>query len=59
MSILREKIHDNRFLILIDNLLKAGYLEDWNFRPTLRRHSRSISNFPFTYISPGVALVVG
>ena len=35
MSILREKIHDNRFLILIDNLLKAGHLEEWNFRPTL------------------------
>jgi len=35
MSILREKIHDNRFLILIDNLLKAGYLEEWSFRPTL------------------------
>jgi len=29
LSILREKIHDNRFLILIENLLKAGYLEQW------------------------------
>ena len=27
MSILREKIHDNRFLNLVENLLKAGYLE--------------------------------
>jgi len=35
LSILREKIHDNRFLILIENLLKAGYLEQWSFRPTL------------------------
>ena len=35
MSILREKIHDNRFLILVENLLKAGYLEQWNYRPTL------------------------
>ncbi len=29
LSILREKIHDNRFLILIENLLKSGYLEQW------------------------------
>jgi group II intron reverse transcriptase/maturase len=35
LSILREKIHDNRFLILVENLLKAGYLEQWDFRPTL------------------------
>jgi group II intron reverse transcriptase/maturase len=35
MSILHEKIHDNRFLILVENLLKAGYLEQWNYRPTL------------------------
>jgi group II intron reverse transcriptase/maturase len=35
MSILREKIHDNRFLNLVENLLKAGYLEQWNYRPTL------------------------
>ena len=27
MGILREKIHDNRFLRLIENLLTAGYLE--------------------------------
>src|SRR5262245_56297451 len=35
LSILREKIHDNRFLILGENLLKAGYLEEWTYRPTL------------------------
>jgi group II intron reverse transcriptase/maturase len=34
LSILREKIHDNRFLILVSNLLKAGYLEQWDQRPT-------------------------
>jgi group II intron reverse transcriptase/maturase len=34
MSILREKIQDNRFLNLVENLLKAGYLEQWNYRPT-------------------------
>jgi len=35
LSVLREKIHDNRFLRLIENLLKAGYLEDWKFNATL------------------------
>ena len=34
LSILREKIHDDRFLTLVDNLLKAGYLEKWKYRPT-------------------------
>ena len=29
MSILREKIQDGRFLILVEDLLKAGYLEEW------------------------------
>lgn len=35
LSILGEKIHDRRFLRLIENLLKAGYLEDWRFTRTL------------------------
>jgi group II intron reverse transcriptase/maturase len=35
LSILREKIHDNRFLRLIENLLKAGYLENWRYHPSL------------------------
>ncbi len=35
LAILREKIHDNRFLRLIENLLTAGYLEDWRFNATL------------------------
>jgi group II intron reverse transcriptase/maturase len=33
--ILSEKIHDNRFLRLIRNMLKAGYLEDWKYHDTL------------------------
>ena len=33
--ILSEKIHDNRFLRLIRNMLKAGYLEDWQYHDTL------------------------
>ena len=35
VSILAEKIHDQRFLRLIRHMLKAGYLEDWEYRDTL------------------------
>ncbi len=35
MGVLREKIKDNRFLRLIENLLKAGYLEDWHYHRNL------------------------
>jgi hypothetical protein len=35
LSILREKLHDNRFLRLMANLFKAGYLEEWTSHPTL------------------------
>jgi hypothetical protein len=35
VSILGERIHDNRFLRLIENLLQAGYLEDWTYNATL------------------------
>jgi group II intron reverse transcriptase/maturase len=35
MSIIREKIHDGRFTKLIEQLLEAGYLEEWDYRPTL------------------------
>jgi group II intron reverse transcriptase/maturase len=35
VSTLREKIHDNRFLRLIENLLRAGYLEEWTYHATL------------------------
>ena len=34
MSILREHILDQRFLRLIENLLKAGYLEEWRYHAT-------------------------
>jgi hypothetical protein len=30
LSTLGEKIHDGRFLRLMRNMLKAGYLEDWD-----------------------------
>jgi group II intron reverse transcriptase/maturase len=35
LGILAEKIHDSRFLRLIRNMLRAGYLEDWEYRETL------------------------
>ena len=35
VRILSEKIHDNRFLRLIKQMLKAGYLEDWKYHETL------------------------
>jgi group II intron reverse transcriptase/maturase len=34
-SILQEKLHDNRFLRLLSNLFKAGYLEDWKCHESL------------------------
>src|SRR5438309_1674069 len=34
MNILRENIHDNRFLRLIEGTLKAGYCEEWTYHPT-------------------------
>jgi group II intron reverse transcriptase/maturase len=35
VKILAEKIHDQRFLRLIRYMLKAGYLEDWEYHDTL------------------------
>ena len=35
LSTLAERIHDNRFLRLMRNMLKAGYLEDWVWNATL------------------------
>ena len=35
ITILAEKIHDNRFLRLIRNMLTAGYMEDWQYHETL------------------------
>ena len=34
MKILAERIKDNRFLRLIQNLLKAGYMEQWKYNRT-------------------------
>ncbi len=34
VRILAEKIHDNRFLRLIKQMLQAGYLEDWEWNAT-------------------------
>lgn len=35
IEILGEKIHDNRFLRLMRNMLQAGYLEEWEWNATL------------------------
>lgn len=35
LSILRENIHDERFIQLISELLETGYLEDWKYHATL------------------------
>ncbi|MCX6064978.1 MAG: reverse transcriptase domain-containing protein [Chloroflexi bacterium] len=34
LEILREKIKDNRFIRLIQNLLEAGYIEKWEYNKT-------------------------
>ena len=34
LSILRERIHDNRFLRLVENLLKAGHCWYWHYHPS-------------------------
>lgn len=35
LDVLRERIHDNRFLELVRRLLQAGYMEDWRYHKTL------------------------
>jgi hypothetical protein len=35
LSILSKSLHDNRFIRLVSNLLKAGYLEEWKYNITL------------------------
>lgn len=35
LQILREQIHDNRLIRLIDDLLQAGYVEEWRYHKTL------------------------
>src|SRR5256886_9636854 len=35
INMLAERIHDGRFLRLVANMLKAGYLEDWRWHDTL------------------------
>ena len=35
LSVLGDRLHDNRFLRLLKYLLKAGYMEDWKYGRTL------------------------
>ena len=53
-SILAEKIHDGRFLRLIDGLLQAGYLEDWRYHQTLSGCPQGDLTRPEQYL-PGPA----
>ena len=41
LSVLGERLHDNRFLRLLKYLLKAGYVEDWKYGRTLSGKLRS------------------
>jgi len=34
LNILAERIHDERFLRLLQGLLQAGYLENWRYKTT-------------------------
>jgi group II intron reverse transcriptase/maturase len=34
-GVLAERIHDGRFIELVRRMLKAGYVEDWKWRPSL------------------------
>lgn len=34
LALLARKIDDKRFLVLIEDMLKAGYMEDWKFNAT-------------------------
>ena len=35
LAILREQLHDQRFLRLLAQLLQAGYMEEWRCHATL------------------------
>ena len=35
IDILQEKLHDNKFIRLIQQLLEVGYLEEWRYYPTM------------------------
>lgn len=35
LSLLKERLHDARFIRLLEGLLKAGYLEEWRYHHTL------------------------
>ena len=45
LETLAEHIHDGRFLRLIRELLKAGYLEDWKWNRTLSGARASLNHW--------------
>ena len=54
-DMLAEKIHDNRFLGLLRNMLQAGYLEDGSGTPrsAARRRAGSLPRSCLTFICTG------
>ena len=56
ITILSEKIHDNRFLRLVRNMLTAGYLEDWVLNSTLRSSS-AVTRDPNRFVRPVVTIM--
>ena len=46
LSVLGDKLHDNRFLRLLKYLLKAGYMEDWIIWPHAERYAARRSGQP-------------
>ena len=52
ISLLSEKIHDGRFIRLVEQLLDAGYLEDWQFNRTLSGVPQGSNCFPHSFQYP-------
>jgi retron-type reverse transcriptase len=46
LTTLAERIHDNRFLRLLRNMLTAGYLEDWVWERHTQRRAAGWGGFP-------------
>jgi len=57
-SILAEDIHDNRFLRLIDGLLRAGYLEEWRYHETISGAPQGGIVTPPTHLATGLLVAL-
>ena len=56
LSTLSEKIHDNRFLRLVEGMLTAGYLEDWRWHATLSGSPQGGISTPPTHLATSVLM---